>query len=164
MAKTPIPASQEALSPQEPGSSQEENPSQEENSSQEANPSQLIDSYIQAFPPKVAELLRSLRAAIREAAPEAQEKISYKMPTFWLGQNLVHFAGYAKHIGFYPGPSGIEEFQAELAGFKNSKGAVQFSLNQSLPLELIKRIVRFRVRENLAAQGAKKAESGKAKA
>ncbi len=86
---------------------------------------------------------------IQEAAPEATETINYQMPTFVLHGNLVHFAAQKKHIGFYPTPSGIEAFQAELAGYKSSKGAVQFPLDQPLPLELIGRIVTFRVAENV---------------
>lgn len=108
-----------------------------------------IEEYIAAFPPEVQAKLAEMRAVIQAAAPEAVEKISYQMPTFYLKGNLVHFAAHQKHIGFYPAPSGIEAFQAELAIYKSSKGAVQFPLDQPLPVELIGRMVRFRVAENL---------------
>jgi len=86
---------------------------------------------------------------IRLAAPGAEEKISYQMPTFYLNGNLVHFAAYAKHIGFYPTPSGIEKFKRELSEYKHAKGSVQFPLGEPLPVDLIEKIVRFRVEENL---------------
>jgi uncharacterized protein YdhG (YjbR/CyaY superfamily) len=108
----------------------------------------LVDRYIQGFPEPVQVLLNELRSAIRAAAPKATEKISYRMPTFFLNGPLVYFAAYEKHIGFYPTASGIEAFKAEIAAFKNSKGAVQFPINEPLPLELIKRIVLFRLEEN----------------
>jgi uncharacterized protein YdhG (YjbR/CyaY superfamily) len=108
-----------------------------------------IDEYIAAFPEDIQAILQELRSTIKAAAPDAQEKISYQMPTFDLKGNLVHFAGYKNHIGFYPAPSGIEAFQQELAGYKSSKGAVQFPIGEPLPLELVSRIVRFRVAENL---------------
>ena len=108
-----------------------------------------IDEYIATFPAEVQKLLQEMRATIRAAAPEAQEKISYQMPTFYLKGNLVHFAAYQKHIGFYPAPRGIEAFQAELAVYKGAKGSVQFPIDQPLPLDLVRRIVEFRVAENL---------------
>ncbi len=107
-----------------------------------------IDEYIQGFPDSVQGKLRELRQLIRELAPGAQEKISYRMPTFYLNGNLVHFAAYAKHIGFYPTPSGISRFKRELSRYKHSKGAVQFPIGEPLPAELIKKIVRYRVEEN----------------
>ena len=107
-----------------------------------------IDLYIRAFPEPVREKLEAIRRFIREEAPEAKEVISYRMPTYQLSGNLVHFAGYARHIGFYPTPSGIETFKAELAAYKNSKGAVQFPIDEALPENLIRRMVRFRVAEN----------------
>jgi uncharacterized protein YdhG (YjbR/CyaY superfamily) len=113
---------------------------------------QTIDEYIRSFPGPVQRKLMELREAIREQAPQAQEKISYQMPTFYLNGNLVHFAAHAKHIGFYPTPSGISAFQSELAKYKNAKGSVQFPLDEPLPLELIKKIVSFRVEENLKQQ------------
>ena len=94
-------------------------------------------------------LLEQLRACIQTAAPEAEEKISYAMPTFFLRKNLVHFAAYQHHIGFYPAPSGINKFRKELSSYKTSKGAIQLPIEQPLPLELITKIVQFRVKENL---------------
>jgi uncharacterized protein YdhG (YjbR/CyaY superfamily) len=115
-----------------------------------------IDAYIAGFASEVQEKLQKVRLTIQTAAPKAQEKISYQMPTFWLEGNLVHFAGYKKHIGFYPTPSGIARFEAQLVGYKSSKGAVQFPLDQPIPYELIGEITRFRVEENLAKAAAKK--------
>jgi uncharacterized protein YdhG (YjbR/CyaY superfamily) len=108
-----------------------------------------IDEYIAAFPEDIQRKLHELRAAIRAAAPQAREKISYQLPTFDLNDNLVHFAAFKNHIGFYPAPSGIAAFAQELSGYKSSKGAVQFPLDQPLPLDLVRRIVEFRVAENL---------------
>ncbi len=107
-----------------------------------------IDEYIRGFPAEVQDLLTSLRSAIRLAAPDAVEKISYQMPTFHLNGNLVHFAAYKNHIGFYPGPSGITAFKEELKIYKTSKGAVQFPVDRALPLDLIKRIVVYRAQDN----------------
>ena len=107
-----------------------------------------IDEYILQFPLEVQEKLKMLRKVIKESAPDASEKISYQMPTFFLHGNLVHFAAYKKHIGFYPTPSGINAFKDELSEYKSSKGAVQFPLDKSLPYELIREIVKFRVVEN----------------
>lgn len=117
--------------------------------------SAAIDAYIATFPAEVQERLRALRATIRAAAPEAVEAFSYQMPTFALKGNLVHFAAFAHHIGFYPAPSGIVAFQEALSRYKGAKGSVQFPLDQPLPLELVAEIVRFRVAENLAAAAAK---------
>lgn len=111
-----------------------------------------IDQYISQFAPDTQQLLQTLRAVIKQAAPAATEKISYQMPTFYLNGNLVHFAAHKQHIGFYPAPSGIAAFEAELAGYQRAKGSVQFPLNQPLPLELISRIVKFRVSENQATR------------
>lgn len=108
-----------------------------------------IDGYIRTFPQEVQQILESVRATIRAAAPEAEEAIKYGIPTYVLAGNLVHFAGYERHIGFYPAPSGIEAFADELSGYKRAKGSVQFPINEPMPLELIKRMVAFRVRENL---------------
>ncbi len=116
-----------------------------------------IDAYIATFPPEVQTKLRALRRAVQLAAPEATEKISYQMPTFHLHGNLVHFAAYKHHIGFYPAPTGIEQFAAELSRYEGSKGAIRFPIDQPLPLDLITRIVRFRVEENLARQQKKAA-------
>ncbi|MFL7890860.1 MAG: iron chaperone [Anaerolineales bacterium] len=114
-----------------------------------------IDQYIARFPADVQEILEKVRLTIREAAPEAKEKISYQMPTFTLEGNLVHFAGYKKHIGFYPTPSGIDKFKKEISAYKWAKGSVQFPLTQPIPYELISRIVTFRVDENLDKAKAK---------
>ena len=108
-----------------------------------------IDEYIASFPEDIQARLQALRNAIHEAAPDAQEKISYQMPTFYLKGNLVHFAAFKNHIGFYPAPSGIEAYQEELAKYKTSKGAIQLPLDEPLPLGLVQEIVRYRVAENL---------------
>ena len=108
-----------------------------------------IDEYIAGFPPETRKVLEEVRALIKAAAPDATETISYAMPTFDLsGHHLVHFAGYEKHIGFYPVPSGVEAFKEELKPYKRGKGSVQFPLGQPLPTDLIRRIVEFRVAEN----------------
>ncbi|ANE45326.1 hypothetical protein SY83_02130 [Paenibacillus swuensis] len=108
-----------------------------------------IDQYISTFPAEVQTILQQLRTTIQEAAPEAAERINYQMPTFDLHGNLVHFAGYKNHIGFYPAPSGIAAFQKELSKYKGAKGSVQFPLDQPMPYELVRRIVEFRVGENV---------------
>jgi uncharacterized protein YdhG (YjbR/CyaY superfamily) len=108
-----------------------------------------IDQYIALFPKEIQSLLQQMRATIKAAAPEAVEKISYQMPTFFLNGNLVHFAAFKSHIGFYPVPTGIEKFKKELSIYKTTKGAVQFPLDKPLPLALITKIVKFRVAENL---------------
>jgi uncharacterized protein YdhG (YjbR/CyaY superfamily) len=118
-------------------------------------PPQSIDEYIAGFPPDVQESLQQIRATIREAAPDAEEAIKYRMPTFILKGNLVHFAAYKRHIGFYPTPTGIEAFQDELSVYQSSKGAVQFPLDQPIPFDLVSRMVKFRVKENLARAAAK---------
>jgi uncharacterized protein YdhG (YjbR/CyaY superfamily) len=108
-----------------------------------------IDEYIAAFPPATQTALEEIRALIRESAPEATETISYAIPTFDLGgHHVVHFAGYERHIGFYPTGSGIAAFEEELAPYKSGKGSVQFPLGSPLPTDLIRRIVEFRVHEN----------------
>lgn len=108
-----------------------------------------IDDYISRFSPEVQDILTTLRKVIKEAAPGAAEKISYQMPTFALHGNLVHFAAFKSHIGFYPAPSGIEAFKEELSGYKGAKGSVQFPIDKPLPYELISKIVKFRVAENI---------------
>ena len=116
-----------------------------------ANP---IDEYLAGFPPETQKALGELRALIRASAPDATETISYAIPTFDLnGRHLVHFAGYAKHVGFYPIPTGIEAFKEELKPYKQGKGSVQFPLGQPLPIDLIRRIVKFRVEENRGKAG-----------
>lgn len=107
-----------------------------------------IDEYIAEFPPETQKVLKELQALIKASAPGATETISYAIPTFDLNGHLVHFAGFKKHIGFYPTPSGIEAFKEELTPYKTAKGSVQFPLDQPLPTDLIRRIVEFRVEEN----------------
>ena len=120
-----------------------------------------IDSYISSFPEPVRNKLKELRAAIRKAAPEAEEKISYRMPTFVQKGNLVHFAAFTRHIGFYPTPSGVENFKDELAGFRYAKGSIQFPVDRPLPYYLVTRIVTFRVKENLARAESKRKKQTK---
>ena len=108
-----------------------------------------IDEYIATFPAEIQKILEEIRATIKAAAPEAEEKISYQMPTFTLKGNLVHFAAFKKHISFYPVPTGIEKFKKELSVYQGSKGSVQFPLDQPIPYNLIGKIVKFRVKENL---------------
>ena len=114
---------------------------------------ETIDTYIAQFPPVIQALLQEMRAVIHEAAPEATEAISYQMPTFKLHGNLVHFAAYKNHIGFYPAPSGIEAFKDDLAAYQSSKGAIRFPLDKPLPLDLVRRIVLYRVQENTTKAG-----------
>ena len=110
-----------------------------------------IDEYIAAFPAETQAVLREMRALIRASAPDAKETISYAIPTFDLnGRHLVHFAGYERHISFYPIPSGIEAFKDEFKPYKQGKGSIQFPLGQPLPKDLIRRVVEFRVAENTA--------------
>lgn len=117
-----------------------------------------IDDYILGFPPEVQAVLRNLREAVRQSAPFATEMIRWEMPTFDLHGHLVYFAAHKKHIGFYPMPSAIEAFQDELAAYKHAKGTVQFPLDKPLPYPLIRRMVKFRVAENMkkAAEKSKK--------
>jgi uncharacterized protein YdhG (YjbR/CyaY superfamily) len=106
-----------------------------------------IDEYIAGFPKDIQTILQKIRRTIRKAAPDAEETINYQMPTFTFNGNLVHFAAFEKHIGFYPTPSGIERFKKEIEAYKNAKGSVQFPLDQPIPYELIGRITEFRVKE-----------------
>lgn len=119
-------------------------------------PYSTIDEYIAQYPADVQERMQALRKCIREAAPEATEKISWAMPTFYLYGNLFHFAAAKHHIGIYPGASGVETFLPELTEYKSSKGAIQLPLDKPIPFELVTRIVKFRVAENIAAAEAKK--------
>ena len=123
-----------------------------------------VDDYIAGFPSEVKVRLEAMRATIRRAAPEATERIAYGIPTFWLNGNLVHFAGFAHHIGFYPAPSGIEAFRARLAGYESAKGSVRFPHDEPLPLDLVAEIVAFRVTEHAkgerAPSGRKAAKRG----
>lgn len=114
-----------------------------------------IDQYIAAQPEPVRILLEQLRTTIRTAAPAATEAIRYAMPTFQLAGNLVHFAAFTAHIGFYPTASGIAQFRQQLVPYPTSKGAIRFALDQPLPLALVREIVRFRVAENLARAAAR---------
>ena len=120
-----------------------------------ATPS-TIDEYIRGYPRDVQKKLSDLRATIRKAAPDAVEKISYRMPTFFQRKNLVHFAAYDHHIGFYPAASGIAAFKDEMTEYVTSKGAVQFPIDEPLPLDLVTRVVKFRVAENEARAAAGK--------
>ena len=115
-----------------------------------------IDEYIGTFPQEIQILLEQVRVTIKQAAPEAEEAIKYAMPTFVLNGNLVHFAAFKNHIGFYPVPSGIEAFKKELSVYKGAKGSVQFPLDKPMPLKLISEIVKFRVNENLLKAKAKR--------
>jgi len=114
-----------------------------------------IDEYIAGFPREVQEILEKIRKTIRAAAPDAEETISYQMPTFTLKGNLVHFAAFKKHIGFYPTPTGIAKFKKGLSVYEGAKGSVRFPLDKPIPFALISRIVKFRVKENLARAEAK---------
>lgn len=113
-----------------------------------------IDEYIETFPIDVQKVLQQIRRTIKSSAPNAEEAISYMIPTFKLYGNLVHFAAYKNHIGFYPASSGVRTFAKELTPYKTSKGAIQFPIDQPVPLALIRKIVKFRVKEN--AEKAKK--------
>jgi uncharacterized protein YdhG (YjbR/CyaY superfamily) len=115
-----------------------------------------IDEYIAGFPKDVQEILEEIRRTIRKAAPDADEAIKYQIPTFILKGNLVHFAAFKEHIGFYPTPTGIEKLKDELSVYESAKGSVRFPLDQPIPLDLISRIVRFRVEENLGRADAKR--------
>mgnify|MGYP003587321036 FL=1 len=108
---------------------------------------ETIDAYISSYDEVVQPILKELRRVIKEEAPDATEKISYQMPTFYLNGNLVHFAVQKNHIGFYPAPSGVAAFKEELTEYKTSKGAIQFPLTKPIQYELVRRIVRFRVEE-----------------
>jgi uncharacterized protein YdhG (YjbR/CyaY superfamily) len=117
-----------------------------------------VDEYIASFPEATQAKLQELRATIKAAAPEAVEKISYQMPAYFLRSNLVYYAAWKKHIGFYAIPSANEAFKDELSAYTVSKGAVQFPLDRPLPVDLITRMTRFRVAENLARALARQAE------
>lgn len=118
-------------------------------------PIQNIDEYIAGFPTAIQAILQKIRATIHETAPAAQEVISYQMPTFRQEGNLVHFAAFKNHIGFYPTPSGIEQFDERVAVYKAGKGSLNFPLDKPIPYDLISEIVKFRLQENLAKAAAK---------
>ena len=115
-----------------------------------------IDEYIENLPPDVQKLLEQLRRTIHETAPDATEAMSYGMPTFKLNGNLVHFAAFKHHIGFYPTPSGVTAFENELVRYKHTKGAIQFPMDKPLPLDLVRKIVIFRVKESLDGERKQK--------
>ena len=115
-----------------------------------------VDEYFAALPPSTQKILQALRAAIRKAAPRAEEVISYNMPAFKLQGMLVWYAAYKNHIGFYPKPSGLKAFSKEIAAYKSSKGAVQFPIDEPLPLGLVSKIVKLRIKENAEAAAKKK--------
>ena len=114
-----------------------------------------IDEYIPGFPRDVQRILQQVRTTIQKAAPRAEEAIKYRCPTFVLNGNLVHFAAFKNHIGFYPTPSGIAAFARELSRYESAKGSVQFPIDEPMPLGLITRIVKFRVKEAQAKSAAK---------
>lgn len=114
----------------------------------EQNNVNAVEEYISQFPAEVQQILQEIRSIIKDTVPEAEEKISYGMPTFYLNGNLVHFAAHKKHIGFYPTPTGIEAFKDELSNYKGAKGSVQFPIDKPMPYDLIRKIVEFRVSEN----------------
>jgi len=120
----------------------------------EATP-QDIDEYIASFPKDTQEILEKVRTTIRQAAPDAEETIKYQIPTFTLKGNLVHFGAFKKHIGFYPTPTGTEEFKNELSVYEGAKGSIRFPLDRPIPFDLISKIVEFRVKENLERAEAK---------
>jgi uncharacterized protein YdhG (YjbR/CyaY superfamily) len=115
-----------------------------------------IDEYIAGFPCDVQKILKQIRTTIKKAAPDAEEAIKYGIPTFVLNENLVHFAAFKNHIGFYPTPSSIEAFKDELSRYESAKGSVQFPIDEPMPLSLIGKIVKFRVKEARARSTAKK--------
>lgn len=122
-----------------------------------------IDEYIALFPADVQSRLEAVRATIRAAAPDAEERISYKMPTFALKGNLVHFAAMKSYIGFYPTSSGVAAFKDELASYQSTPGAIHFPLDQPLPIDLIRRITEFRVTENLRRAKEKARGAGRSR-
>lgn len=116
-----------------------------------------IDEYIAGFPDEVQAILQKIRSTIRKAAPNAEETISYKMPTFNLnGHYLVYFAAYKKHVAIYPVPAGDEKFNQEISAFQSGKGTLQFPLDQPIPYRLISKVVKFSVQDNLAKAAAKR--------
>jgi uncharacterized protein YdhG (YjbR/CyaY superfamily) len=108
-----------------------------------------IDEYIETFAPSIQQTLSEIRNFIKREVPEATEKISYGMPTFYLNGNLVHFAAFKDHYGFFPSPSGIDAFEKELALYRTGKGTLQFPLNKPIPWDIIQKVIQFRVKENL---------------
>ena len=129
------------------------------NEKMKLKPATTVDEYIATFPKEVKLLLQQMRATIKAAAPKAEELISYGMPAYKLNGMLVYFAGYEKHIGFYATPTGHKAFEKELSKYKQGKGSVQFPIDQALPLTLITKIVKFRVKENVEKAALKKKKS-----
>ncbi len=125
------------------------------------NPPTNIDEYVASFPEEVRALLEKVRSTISRAAPGAVEAISYRIPTFKLKGNLVHFAAFKRHIGFFPTSTGIANFKEELSSYKSAKGSVQFPYDKPIPYDLICKIVKFRVRENLERAEAKAKKSAR---
>ena len=119
------------------------------------NKFETIDEYIKIFPKDVQNLLKSVRQTIKKAAPKAEETINYQIPTFKLNGNLVHFAAFKNHIGFYPGSKAIEIFSKDLKEYKTSKGAIQFPIDRRIPTSLIRKIVEHRVKINSAKKSKK---------
>jgi uncharacterized protein YdhG (YjbR/CyaY superfamily) len=119
-----------------------------------------VDEYIAQFPEDVQQILSKIRAVIKESAPGATEKISYQMPAFYLNGTLVWIGAHKHHIGLYPMASGIEVFKDELSAYSFAKGSVQFPLDQPIPYDLIRKIVKFRVAENKTAKDAKGKREG----
>ena len=112
------------------------------------NDFKTIDEYIESFPKDIQKILQDIRSTIKKSAPTAKEAISYQMPTFKLNGNLVHFAAFKNHIGFFPAPSGIDAFEKELKIYRTGKGTLQFSLSKPIPLDVITKVVKFRMKEN----------------
>ena len=113
-----------------------------------------IDDYIERYPDNVQKILQKIRKTIQKAAPDAVEAISYHIPTFRLNGNLIHFAAYQHHIGLYPRPRGVKEFEKEMARYEGGKGTLQFPLDEPIPYELITRITKYRVQKNVEAAAA----------
>ncbi|MBL9137741.1 MAG: DUF1801 domain-containing protein [Verrucomicrobiales bacterium] len=126
-----------------------------------SGPAGTMDAYIAGFPPEIRAVLEEVRETIHRAAPEATEAIKYQIPTFVMGGNLVHFAAFKKHLGFYPTPSAIRAFARELAGYQTAKGSIQFPFDQPIPFPLIQRMVEFRVAEMNGMTSAKSRSAGR---
>ena len=108
-----------------------------------------IDEYIKTFDPKIQKTLNEIRNFIKKEVPEATEKISYGMPTFYLNGNLIHFAAFKKHFSFFPSPSGIDAFERELSPYSTGKGTLRFPMDKPIPWDLIKKVIQFRVKKNI---------------
>jgi uncharacterized protein YdhG (YjbR/CyaY superfamily) len=117
---------------------------------------ETVDEYIAQFIPDVQKTLNEIRSFIKREVPEAMEKISYGIPTFYLNGNLVHFAAFKDHYGFFPSPSGIDQFEKELAPYRSGKGTLRFALDKPIPWTILKKVIRFRIKENLIKAEQKK--------